>query len=171
MPEATSPGGTASSSEDGLTLNEGINDITNLLSGLDDDLISGSDEENGDGSVESDEASDEDQLQLEDEDEVSQEDGTPDPQDQKVSKGGEFVPDTGKVTLADGTILTVAELKRNNLFQQDYSRKTMDLDRARVLTKDKELVESTLSSRYPTTSFGRSWKSTCVRSPPGAGEN
>lgn len=42
-------------------------------------------------------------------------------------KGGRFAPDTAKVTLEDGTVITVAELKRNNLFQRDYTRKTTEL--------------------------------------------
>lgn len=41
--------------------------------------------------------------------------------------GGRFAADDAKVTLADGTVVTVSELKRNNLFQADYSRKTMEL--------------------------------------------
>jgi hypothetical protein len=40
---------------------------------------------------------------------------------------GRFAADTAKVTLEDGTVITVAELKRNNLYQRDYSRKTIEL--------------------------------------------
>lgn len=42
-------------------------------------------------------------------------------------KGGRFAPDSAKVTLEDGSVITVAELKRNNLFQRDYTKKTTDL--------------------------------------------
>jgi hypothetical protein len=41
-------------------------------------------------------------------------------------KGGRFAPDSAKVTLSDGSVITVAELKRNNLFQADYTRKTTE---------------------------------------------
>lgn len=41
-------------------------------------------------------------------------------------KGGRFAPDTAKVTLEDGSVITVAELKRNNLFQRDYTKKTTE---------------------------------------------
>ncbi|TGR84622.1 hypothetical protein EN866_32975 [Mesorhizobium sp. M2D.F.Ca.ET.223.01.1.1] len=42
-------------------------------------------------------------------------------------KGGRFAPDSAKVTLDDGSVITIAELKRNNLFQRDYTRKTTEL--------------------------------------------
>lgn len=51
------------------------------------------------------------------------EDGSEEPE----IKGGRFAPDTAKVTLEDGTVITVAELKRNNLFQRDYTKKTTEL--------------------------------------------
>lgn len=42
-------------------------------------------------------------------------------------KGGRFAPDTAKVTLEDGSVITVGELRRNNLFQRDYTKKTTEL--------------------------------------------
>ena len=51
-------------------------------------------------------------------------------------KGGRFAPDTAKVTLEDGTVTTVAELKRNNLYQRDYTRKTQE-----VATERKQVEE------------------------------
>lgn len=54
-------------------------------------------------------------------------------------KGGRFAPDTAKVTLEDGTVITVADLKRNNLFQRDYSKKTEEVARERAaVTKERE---------------------------------
>lgn len=47
--------------------------------------------------------------------------------DEPEIKGGRFAPDTAKVTLEDGTVITVADLKRNNLFQRDYTKKTTEL--------------------------------------------
>ena len=42
-------------------------------------------------------------------------------------KGGRFAPDSAKVTLDDGTVTTIAELKRGSLFQRDYTKKTTEL--------------------------------------------
>lgn len=42
-------------------------------------------------------------------------------------KGGRFAPDSAKVTLDDGTVISVGELRRNNLFQRDYTQKTTAL--------------------------------------------
>ena len=46
-------------------------------------------------------------------------------------KGGRFAPDSAKVTLDDGSVITVADLKRNNLFQRDYTKKTTELSAER----------------------------------------
>lgn len=52
--------------------------------------------------------------------------------------GGRFASDDAKVTLDDGTVISVAELKRNNLFQRDYSKKTEEIAREReTVTKEK----------------------------------
>ena len=51
-------------------------------------------------------------------------------------KGGRFAPDTAKVTLDDGTVTTIAELKRGTLFQRDYTKKTQEL------SKDRESFEA-----------------------------
>jgi hypothetical protein len=51
----------------------------------------------------------------------------PDGSEEPEIKGGRFAPDSAKVTLDDGTVITVADLKRNNLFQRDYTRKTTEL--------------------------------------------
>lgn len=46
-------------------------------------------------------------------------------------KGGRFAPDSAKVTLDDGTVTTIAELKRGTLFQRDYTKKTQELSEDR----------------------------------------
>ena len=56
-------------------------------------------------------------------DDAEDEDGSEEPE----IKGGRFAPDTAKVTLDDGSVITVADLKRNNLFQRDYTKKTTEL--------------------------------------------
>ena len=61
------------------------------------------------------------------EDEPENDDG---PQNEPYS-GGRFAADNAKVTLEDGTVTTVAELKRNNLFQRDYTKKTTELSAER----------------------------------------
>jgi hypothetical protein len=53
--------------------------------------------------------------------------------------GGRFASDDAKVTLEDGSVISVAELKRNNLFQRDYSKKTEEVAREReAVTKERE---------------------------------
>lgn len=42
---------------------------------------------------------------------------------QQEVKGGRFAPDTAKVTLNDGTVISVADLKRDHLYQRDYTQK------------------------------------------------
>lgn len=71
-------------------------------------------------------AEDDDPLGLEAE-AVEQDDADdPDGPDPEI-KGGRFAPDTAKVTLDDGTVTTIAELKRGTLFQRDYTKKTQEL--------------------------------------------
>lgn len=56
-------------------------------------------------------------------------------------KGGRFAPDSAKVTLDDGSVITVADLKRNNLFQRDYTKKTTELaaEREQITTRKSEV--------------------------------
>lgn len=49
------------------------------------------------------------------------------PDGSETYEKGRFAADTAKVTLDDGTVITVADLKRNNLYQRDYTRKTTEL--------------------------------------------
>ena len=74
---------------------------------------------------------------VEDEAEAEDPDGS---QDAEI-KGGRFAPDSAKVTLDDGTVITVADLKRNNLFQRDYTKKTTELaaEREQITYRKSEL--------------------------------
>lgn len=72
-------------------------------------------------------AADDDDLDLEEEGDAQQENGP----DEPATKGGQFAADSAKVTLPDGRVTTVAELKRNTLFQKDYSQKTEALSKER----------------------------------------
>lgn len=57
--------------------------------------------------------------------------GEPDASEEPEFKEGRFASDDAKVKLEDGTTISVAELKRNNLFQRDYSKKTAELSEQR----------------------------------------
>ncbi len=69
---------------------------------------------------------DDDPLGLEAEDVETETAEVPDESEAEI-KGGRFAPDTAKVTLDDGTVTTIAELKRGTLFQRDYTQKTQAL--------------------------------------------
>jgi hypothetical protein len=55
----------------------------------------------------------------------------PDESQDAEIKGGRFAPDSAKVTLDDGSVMTIAELKRGTLFQRDYTKKTQELSEER----------------------------------------
>lgn len=46
-------------------------------------------------------------------------------------KGGRFAPDSAKVKLDDGTTISIAELKRNNLYHAGFTQKTQELSKER----------------------------------------
>jgi hypothetical protein len=111
MPDSDLPQGTAEDST--LSFNDGVDAISNLIEDLETDP-----QDTVEASYEA-EAGDMP-------DEATQEDAE-DPDGSEPLKGGRFAPDSAKVTLDDGTVVTVSELKRNNLFQRDYTRKTTEL--------------------------------------------
>lgn len=71
----------------------------------------------------------------------------PDGSQEAEIKGGRFAPDSAKVTLEDGTVITVADLKRNNLFQRDYTKKTTELaaEREQITTRKSEVDQQAQS--------------------------
>lgn len=99
----------------------------------------GNPDSDADEAVETDPDEDElDPAYLPEDDETVDPDEDTDGPDAEL-KGGRFAPDTAKVTLEDGTVITVADLKRNNLFQRDYSKKTEEVAREReAVTKERE---------------------------------
>lgn len=108
-----------------LSFDDGVDAITNLISDPEEDPGQEVEAKN-EAEADADEAEQaegaEDEAGAEDEEEAAEgEDGS------EEVKGGRFAPDTAKVTLSDGTVITVADLKRNNLFQADYTRKTTEL--------------------------------------------
>jgi len=117
-----------------------IEDISNLL----DDPAADPVEEPEDSEAAKPEPEDDDdplglEVEAEDVDEADAED--PDGSEEPEIKGGRFAPDSAKVTLDDGSVITVAELKRNNLFQRDYTKKTTELkaEREAIDTRKSEV--------------------------------
>lgn len=107
------------------TFEEQVEDLSNLLEDPETDLP----EDDQDEAAAQPEAEEEDDpLFAEDAEDVGAEDAeAPDGSDEPEIKGGRFAPDSAKVTLDDGTVITVADLKRNNLFQRDYTKKTTEM--------------------------------------------
>lgn len=70
----------------------------------------------------------------------------PDAPEETEFKGGRFASDDAKVKLEDGTTISVAELKRNNLFQRDYSKKTEELSAQRKATEERDRQVTELSN-------------------------
>lgn len=109
------------------TFDENVEDISKLLGDPEPDPAESAEEEAADTEPEA--VEDDDPLGLDveaedvGEDDAEETDGSDEPE----IKGGRFAPDTAKVTLEDGTVITVADLKRNNLFQRDYTKKTTEL--------------------------------------------
>lgn len=103
-----------------------VEDLSNLLEDPETDLP----EDEQDEAAAAPEAQEEvDPLFADDDaEDVETEDADdPDGSEEPEIKGGRFAPDSAKVTLDDGTVITVADLKRNNLFQRDYTKKTTEL--------------------------------------------
>lgn len=130
MDNATSPEtGTA----DAVTFDQSVDEIAALL-------------------VDPDETPD---LPSEDEGRAETEDGSPGPDEaeanaedvvddngpEEVAAGGKFVSRDAKVRLDDGTVISVGDLARNNLYQRDYTRKTEELKAERTsLQSDRSQV-------------------------------
>jgi len=60
-----------------------------------------------------------------------------DDEDQPDYDKGRFAADAAKVKLEDGSMVTVAELKRGNLREADYTRKTMELSEQRKAVEER----------------------------------
>lgn len=131
--------------DDAKTFDQSVEDISNLLP--DDpatDLIAGdADQATADAEDDGDEPEIDMSEDVEDEEGAEDADGSEEPE----IKGGRFAPDTAKVTLEDGTVITVADLKRNNLFQRDYTKKTTELaaEREQVTRKASEVDQQAQS--------------------------
>jgi hypothetical protein len=121
MPESNLPPGTADGGA--LSFDDGVSAIENL--NIDSEAPNPDDKVEATNEAETEEPETDTPDEADAETDVDAED--PDDSPDEDLKGGRFAPDTAKVTLSDGTVTTVAELKRNNLFQADYTRKTTEL--------------------------------------------
>jgi hypothetical protein len=109
------------------TYDEQVEDLSNLLDDPATDPVT-DDQDEAAAPVEPVEDEEDPLFADDDAEDVGTEDADdPDGSDVPEIKGGRFAPDSAKVTLDDGTVITVADLKRNNLFQRDYTKKTTEL--------------------------------------------
>ena len=152
--------------DDSPSFDQSVEDIANLLP---DDPET--DPVDGDEEVAKAEAADDgDDPEIDVSEDVEDEDAAEDADGSEAEiKGGRFAPDTAKVTLDDGTVTTIAELKRGSMFQRDYTKKTTELSdqRKQVEAKASEVDQQAqslalLSERL--TEFSKSY----LPQPPGA---
>src|SRR5690554_3672721 len=92
---------------------------------------------------ENEDAGDEDDGEPDDEDQA--EDGEEDETDDEPdSEQGRFVADNAKVRLEDGTVTSIAELKKGSLLNADYTRKTQEVaEQRRALETQSEAFKAT----------------------------
>lgn len=82
-------------------------------------------------------------AETEEEGATQEEDDAPSEGDDQSSEGGRFVADNAKVRLADGTVISVADLKQGSLRQADYTRKTQEIaaNRKELETRQAEIAQ------------------------------
>ncbi len=149
MSDDNLPAPAAGPVDDAPTYDELVGDISNLIDPDEPDLEAGEEVNEADTDEVADEVTEPDAEDVE-QDDAEDEDGSEEPE----IKGGRFAPDTAKVTLDDGTVTTVAELKRNNLFQRDYTRKTTELKAEReAFTTERQTVDQQAQSLKQTLAY------------------
>jgi hypothetical protein len=122
-----------------------VADIADLL---DDDPETDPAKEEAQATAGKTEDGDEPEIEIEPEDvEDKANADDPDGSQEPEIKGGRFAPDSAKVTLDDGSVITVADLKRNNLFQRDYTKKTTELaaEREQITARKSEVDQQAQS--------------------------
>lgn len=118
----TSPSGTVDATP--LSFDQGIDAIENLLSDDPEMDLAGSDEATG-SEEKSEVSNDDDEPELSlDDDELGEA--------AEVETQGSDLSDETEIVLDDGEKITLAQLKRNNLFQRDYTRKTEELKQQKI---------------------------------------
>lgn len=110
------------------SFSQGVEDITNLLNGPDDPAPEEGEDQEANIDAEADDEPGPDDVEASADDSDEEEDGP------GYTKG-KFASDDAKVTLKDGTALSVAELKRGYLAQRDYSRQTQEVKTERDAVK------------------------------------
>lgn len=131
MPDATAPGGPADDST--LSFDDGVDAISDLM--LDPEEtpdLKAKDEAHG-AEATADEPTEEAEGEgAEDEARPDEkEDGEQDDDGPEEVGGGKFAADSAKVTLKDGTVISVQDLKRGFLSQQAFTRGTTELAQER----------------------------------------
>ena len=115
-----------------VEVGQDIDGLADLIDDHEDDPVN---EDEANEAEEEDAEIDDEDLELVDEDdegETSEEDVETDVKDDDETdgsedySGGRFAAHDAKVRLADGQMITVGELVRNNLFQRDYTAKTTE---------------------------------------------
>ncbi len=123
MKTSNLPDGTAN---EPLSLDEGIEDISEILGAPEEDNVENKAEQEDDDQITESDTEVEEDEEI-DEDEIDDEEVDDDEEDNTSEyAGGRFAADNAKVTLDDGTTISVGDLKRNNLFQRDYTKKTTE---------------------------------------------
>ncbi len=118
-----------------LTFDEGVDALADVIT--DQDLDPGESDEpapqEADEEDDSEEEADDVEVEEDDDENVEAEEANDESEDvdqddsEADESGSEIATDDLAVTLDDGTRITVGELKRNNLFQRDYTKKTVEL--------------------------------------------
>lgn len=138
------PGPDVSTPAPAQTYEEHVEDISKLLEDPATDLPEGEEDNAEAAPVENPE---DDPLGLDAAEDVGEASaGEPEGSEAEI-KGGRFAPDSAKVTLDDGSVITVADLKRNNLYQRDYTRKTTELaaEREQISARKSEVDQQAQS--------------------------
>lgn len=125
MPDDNLPGAPGTVDDAPLTFDTATDKLTSLFTSDPETDPAPKDQDKEHPQAADTEPVDDDPLGLEvTADDVANEDAPEEPDGpQDEIKGGRFAPDSAKVKLDDGTVISVADLKRNNLFQRDYTQK------------------------------------------------
>ena len=143
MSDNNLPGESTGPVDDSPSFDQSVEDIANLLpDDPETDPVEGDEEATAEAADDGDDPEIDVSEDVEDEDAADDADGS-----EAEIKGGRFAPDTAKVTLDDGTVTTIAELKRGSMFQRDYTKKTTELSdqRKQVEAKASEVDQQAQS--------------------------
>lgn len=106
-----------------ISFGDGVEKLSNLLADPETDLPEAEEEAKAGDEIEGEEP----EIAIDPEDVETEETAQEADGSDAEIKGGRFAPDNAKVTLDDGTVTTIADLKRGTMFQRDYTKKTTEL--------------------------------------------